>query len=246
MELVIATKEEINKLVSDEIIELVKNKPNCILGLATGSTPLGVYSLLVEAYRKDEVSFKDVISFNLDEYVGLEPTHNQSYRYFMNTNLFNNIDIDINNTHIPSLNEDENYYKLYDEKIEKAGGIDLQLLGIGSNGHIAFNEPNTPFNSKTHIVSLNESTIKDNSRFFNDINEVPKEAITMGLESIMQAKRIILIAFGKNKAEAINTMFIKDSSEALPASILQNHKNVTIYCDEEASSILLNNIRQKV
>ena len=246
MELVIATKEEINKLVSDEIIELVKNKPNCILGLATGSTPLGVYSLLVEAYRKEEVSFKDVVSFNLDEYVGLEPTHNQSYRYFMNTNLFNNIDIDINNTHIPSLNEDENYYKLYDEKIEKAGGIDLQLLGIGSNGHIAFNEPNTPFNSKTHIVSLNESTIRDNSRFFNDINEVPKEAITMGLESIMQAKRIILIAFGKNKAEAINTMFIKDSSEALPASILQNHKNVTIYCDEEASSILLNNIRQKV
>lgn len=246
MELVIATKEEINKLVSDEIIELVKNKPNCILGLATGSTPLGVYSLLVEAYRKDEVSFKDVKSFNLDEYVGLEPTHNQSYRYFMNTNLFNNIDIDINNTHIPSLNEDENYYKLYDEKIEKAGGIDLQLLGIGSNGHIAFNEPNTLFNSKTHIVSLNESTIRDNSRFFNDINEVPKEAITMGLESIMQAKRIVLIAFGKNKAEAINTMFIKDSSEALPASILQNHKNVTIYCDEEASSILLNNIRQKV
>lgn len=246
MELVIATKEEINKLVSDEIIELVKNKPNCILGLATGSTPLGVYSLLVEAYRKEEVSFKDVRSFNLDEYVGLEPTHNQSYRYFMNTNLFNNIDIDINNTYIPSLNEDENYYKLYDEKIEKAGGIDLQLLGIGSNGHIAFNEPNTPFNSKTHIVSLNESTIRDNSRFFNDINEVPKEAITMGLESIMQAKRIILIAFGKNKAEAINTMFIKDSSEALPASILQNHKNVTIYCDEEASSILLNNIRQKV
>ena len=246
MELVIATKEEINKLVSDEIIELVKNKPNCILGLATGSTPLGVYSLLVEAYRKEEVSFKDVVSFNLDEYVGLEPTHNQSYRYFMNTNLFNNIDIDINNTYIPSLNEDENYYKLYDEKIEKAGGIDLQLLGIGSNGHIAFNEPNTPFNSKTHIVSLNESTIRDNSRFFNDINEVPKEAITMGLESIMQAKRIILIAFGKNKAEAINSMFIKDSSEALPASILQNHKNVTIYCDEEASSILLNNIRQKV
>lgn len=242
MELIIATKEEINKLVSDEIISLINNNPNCILGLATGSTPLGVYNFLVKAYNENKVSFENVKSFNLDEYVGLEPNHNQSYRFFMNNNLFNHINIDKMNTFIPSNKKDDNNYLLYDDKIINNGGIDLQLLGIGSNGHIAFNEPGTPFKSKTHIVTLKESTIKDNSRFFNSIDEVPKEAITMGLNSIMQAKKIILIAFGKNKAEAINTMFNKDPNEDLPASILQKHPNTTIYCDEEAASLLLENI----
>lgn len=243
MELIIATKEEINKLVSEEIIELINKNNHCILGLATGSTPIGVYDLLVKAYNDKRVSFKDVTSFNLDEYVGLEETHNQSYRYFMNSHLFDHVDINIDNTHIPSNKDDSNNYKIYDEKIKNAGGIDIQILGIGSNGHIAFNEPGTPFNSKTHIVALKESTINDNARFFNSKDEVPKEAITMGLDSIMQAKRIVLIAYGKNKQDAIYKMMALDANEDLPASILQNHPNVTIYCDEEASELLVNNLK---
>lgn len=242
MELIIATKEEINQIVSKEIIDLVNKNNNCILGLATGSTPEGVYKLLVEAYNNKKVSFKNVKTFNLDEYVGLEETHSQSYRYFMNKNLFNHIDIDINNTNIPSNKDNDNNLNVYDQKIKDAGGIDIQLLGIGSNGHIAFNEPGTSFDSNTHIVTLKESTINDNSRFFNSIDEVPKQAITMGLNSILQAKRIILIAFGKNKQEAIYKMMALDPSEELPASILQKHPNVTIFCDEEAASLLLNKI----
>ena len=242
MELIIATKEEINQIVSKEIIDLINKNNNCILGLATGSTPEGVYKLLVEAYNKKEVSFENVKSYNLDEYVGLEETHNQSYRYFMNSHLFNHIDIKLENTHIPSNKDDENNLEIYDQKIKEAGGIDIQILGIGSNGHIAFNEPGTSFNSNTHIVTLNESTISDNSRFFNSIDEVPKQAITMGLNSIMQAKRIILIAFGKNKQDAIYKMMALDPSEELPASILQNHPNVTIYCDEDAASLLVDKI----
>lgn len=242
MELIIATKEEINQIVSKEIIDLINKNNNCVLGLATGSTPEGVYKLLVEAYNKKEVSFKNVKSYNLDEYVGLEETHNQSYRYFMNSHLFNHIDIKLENTHIPSNKDDENNLEIYDQKIKEAGGIDIQILGIGSNGHIAFNEPGTSFNSNTHIVTLKESTISDNSRFFNSIDEVPKQAITMGLNSIMQAKRIILIAFGKNKQEAIYKMMALDPSEELPASILQNHPNVTIYCDEDAASLLVDKI----
>ena len=242
MELIIATKEEINQIVSKEIIDLVNKNNNCILGLATGSTPEGVYKLLVEAYNNKKVSFKNVKTFNLDEYVGLEETHSQSYRYFMNKNLFNHIDIDINNTNIPSNKDNDNNLNVYDQKIKDAGGIDIQLLGIGSNGHIAFNEPGTSFDSNTHIVTLKESTINDNSRFFNSIDEVPKQAITMGLNSILQAKRFILIAFGKNKQEAIYKMMALDPSEELPASILQKHPNVTIFCDEEAASLLLNKI----
>ena len=242
MELIIATKEEINQIVSKEIIDLINKNNNCVLGLATGSTPEGVYKLLVEAYNKKEVSFKNVKSYNLDEYVGLEETHNQSYRYFMNSHLFNHIDIKLENTHIPSNKDDENNLEIYDQKIKEAGGIDIQILGIGSNGHIAFNEPGTSFNSNTHIVTLKESTISDNSRFFNSIDEVPKQAITMGLNSIMQAKRIILIAFGKNKQDAIYKMMALDPSEELPASILQNHPNVTIYCDEDAASLLVDKI----
>lgn len=242
MELIIATKEEINQIVSKEIIDLINKNNNCVLGLATGSTPEGVYKLLVEAYNKKEVSFENVKSYNLDEYVGLEETHNQSYRYFMNSHLFNHIDIKLENTHIPSNKDDENNLEIYDQKIKEAGGIDIQILGIGSNGHIAFNEPGTSFNSNTHIVTLNESTISDNSRFFNSIDEVPQQAITMGLNSIMQAKRIILIAFGKNKQDAIYKMMALDPSEELPASILQNHPNVTIYCDEDAASLLVDKI----
>ncbi len=243
MDLIILDKKEADKAVCNEIINLINSKKDCVLGLATGSTPEGVYSLLVEAYKNKKVSFENVTSFNLDEYVGLADSHPQSYRYFMNNHLFLHVDINLANTHVPSNRGDENDLSIYDDNIKNHGGIDLQLLGIGSNGHIAFNEPGTSFNSKTHIVTLKESTIKDNSRFFNSIDEVPTQAITMGLESILNAKRIILMAFGKNKAEAICKMFNNEANEDLPASILQKHQNVTIYCDEEAASLLLNNVK---
>ena len=243
MNLIILNKSEADKKVSQEIINLINDKKNCVLGLATGSTPEGVYALLVEAYKQGKVSFKDVTTFNLDEYVGLADSHPQSYRYFMNNHLFLHVDINLEKTHVPGNKGDENDLSVYDENIKKHGGIDLQLLGIGSNGHIAFNEPGTPFDSKTHIVTLKESTIKDNSRFFNSIDEVPTSSITMGLDSIMNAKKIILMAFGKNKAEAICKMFTKDANVDLPASILQKHDNVTIYCDEEAASLLINEVK---
>lgn len=243
MNLIILNKGEADKKVSQEIIDLINAKKNCVLGLATGSTPEGVYALLVEAYKQGKVSFKDVTTFNLDEYVGLADSHPQSYRYFMNNHLFLHVDINLAKTHVPGNKGDENDLSVYDDNILKHGGIDLQLLGIGSNGHIAFNEPGTPFDSKTHIVTLKESTIKDNSRFFNSIDEVPTSSITMGLYSIMNAKKIILMAFGKNKAEAICKMFTKDANVDLPASILQKHDNVTIYCDEEAASLLINEVK---
>ena len=243
MNLIILNKSEADKKVSQEIINLINDKKNCVLGLATGSTPEGVYTLLVEAYKQGKVSFKNVTTFNLDEYVGLADSHPQSYRYFMNNHLFLHVDINLDKTHVPGNKGDENDLSVYDENIKKHGGIDLQLLGIGSNGHIAFNEPGTPFDSKTHIVTLKESTIKDNSRFFNSIDEVPTSSITMGLNSIMNAKKIILMAFGKNKAEAICKMFTKDANVDLPASILQKHDNVTIYCDEEAASLLINEVK---
>ena len=239
MELKVLPIEEVNKCVAQEFIDLINSKKNPVIGLATGSTPLGVYKNLVNAYKNKEVSFAHVESFNLDEYVGLNEDHNQSYRYFMNNNLFNHVDIDINKTSIPSDDvNSENHYSKYDDKIKEHGGIDIQLLGIGSNGHIAFNEPGTSFDSLTHIVTLKESTIKDNSRFFSSIDEVPTSAISMGLKSIMNARRIILMAFGKNKAQAIHDLFYKDPSVNLPASILSTHDNVIIYCDEEAAALL--------
>ena len=239
MKLVILNKQEAEVQVCQEFIDLINSKKDCVLGLATGSTPEGVYAKLIDANKEGKVSFKDVTTFNLDEYVGLEDSHPQSYRYFMNNHLFLHVDINLDKTHVPGNKGDENDLSVYDENIKKHGGIDLQLLGIGSNGHIAFNEPGTPFNTLTHVVTLKESTIKDNSRFFNSIDEVPTSAITMGLESIMNAKKIILMAFGKNKAQAICEMFTKDANVDLPASILQNHKDVTIYCDEDAASLLV-------
>ena len=236
MEIKILNKEEIDKIVANKIAKLIKNKPNAVLGLATGSTPLGVYKNLINLNKKGKVSFKNVTTFNLDEYVGIDETHNQSYKYFMNKNLFDEIDINKNNTHFPD--NKTITPEVYDEKIKTAGGIDFQVLGIGSNGHIAFNEPNTPFDSLTHIVELTESTIKDNSRFFNSIDEVPTKAVSMGLKSIMGASEIVLIATGANKAKAISELFTKNPDESLPASILKNHPNVTIYCDEDAGSII--------
>lgn len=232
MRIFIKTRDEIASEIANRVLDLVKNKPNCVLGLATGSSPLMTYQKIIEGSKEQNISFSEVTSFNLDEYKDNNDV-TQSYRYFMNTNLFDHIDIKKENTNFPS---EENYSR-YDKMIEEKGGVDFQILGLGSDGHIAFNEPNTPFDSLTHIAKLDESTIKDNSRFFKSIDDVPTEAITMGLQSIMRSKEIVLIATGKNKAEAVRRMiFTNDIS--CPASILNGHNNVTIYVDEEAASLI--------
>lgn len=229
-------KEKASLEITDIIISLISEKNDCVLGLATGSTPLGVYEHLCTAFSEGKVSFKNVKTFNLDEYVGLDGNNKQSYRFFMNHNLFDRIDINKDNTYVPlGVGDYEKYMNEYDGLIEQAGGIDLQILGIGSDGHIAFNEPGTPFESKTHISELAESTIRDNARFFSSINEVPTKAVTMGLQSIMDCKKIVLMAFGANKKDVITRLVKGEVSVDLPASILANHPNVTIYCDEEAA-----------
>ena len=223
-----------------KVIDTVKANPKCVLGFATGSSPLGVYNNLIKAYNNNEVSFKDVTSFNLDEYVGLDENNEQSYRYFMNHNLFDHIDINKENTHVPcGVGDYEAKAQEYDNEIASAGGIDLQILGIGSDGHIAFNEPGTLFDSLTHVADLKESTIQDNSRFFNSIEEVPTKAVTMGLASIMKAKKIVLIATGLNKAKAIKGLILDLIDVKLPCSILRKHPDVTIYVDKDAYSKVL-------
>ncbi len=229
---------------SDKAFEVFKEylKPGKVLGLATGSTPLGLYSRMVKDHKDNGTSYKDIKSFNLDEYVGLPITHPESYYAFMHKNLFNHIDILEENTHVPSGLGDnlEAQAREYDAMIESCP-IDCQLLGIGSDGHIAFNEPGTSFSSGTHVTDLAESTIKDNCRFFdNDINKVPTQAVTQGIGTIMKAKNILLIATGKNKANAVKEMLEGPVDEACPASILQKHNNVVVIIDEPAASLLNN------
>ena len=231
--------DEMSKKAAEILINLVKNNPNAILGLATGSSPIGTYKYMAEACKNGEVSFKGVSTVNLDEYVGLTADHDQSYAYFMRTNLFDHIDIDQSKTNLPSgsapcaKTECDRYNALLDEMKQ-----DVQVLGLGSNGHIGFNEPNTPFNSVTHLVDLTENTIKDNSRLFNSIDEVPRQALSMGIKNIMQAKSILMVVSGKNKAEAVYGMVKGEVTPALPASVLQLHPFVTIICDKDAASLL--------
>lgn len=210
-------------------------KSNSVLGLATGSTPIGTYKQLVEWYNKGDIDFSQVTSINLDEYIGLDPSNNQSYRYFMNDNLFSHVNIPMEQTHVPNgLAKDmEKECTEYDELIRNMGGIDLQLLGIGHNGHIGFNEPDNAFEKTIHIVTLGESTIEANARFFNSIDEVPKQAITMGIKSIMQAKKILLVANGSDKEEIIKKALYGPVTPSVPASILQLHPDLTVvYCFE--------------
>lgn len=228
--IVCKNQEEIASLVSDRIIDLVKSKPNCILGLATGSSPVETYKDVI--IKGKNVDFSNVKSFNLDEYCN-NKDFSQSYRYFMNHNLFDGINIKKENTFFPN----ENNPSQYDIDIEKSGGIDLQILGIGANGHIGFNEPNTPFDSITHITKLTEKTIKDNSRFFKNIEDVPTSAVSMGIKTILKAKEIILIAIGENKAEAIKKS-LEEININCPASSLLQHNNVTFYLDEAAASLI--------
>ena len=210
-------------------------KPDAVLGLATGSTPVGTYKQLIEWYNKGDIDFSLTKTINLDEYVGLTPDNEQSYRYFMNHNLFDHINIDKKNTNVPNgtAPDMEAECLRYDALIKSLGGIDLQLLGIGHNGHIGFNEPGQAFEKTTHIVTLGESTIEANARFFGSKDEVPKQAITMGIKSIMQAKKLLLIANGKDKEDIVNKALYGAVTPAIPASILQIHPDLTvIYCYE--------------
>ena len=237
MKVIIDSAENIAAMAAQQYVALLKRKPNAILGGATGSTPLGLYAELVRLNKAGEISFKDASSFNLDEYVGLDGSHDQSYRYFMDHNLFNHIDIDKARTRVPS-GIDVSDPAAYDKEIEAAGGVDLQLLGIGNNGHIGFNEPGTPFGSLTHIVELTESTREANKRFFASIDEVPTHAVTMGVKTVMQARSIILMAIGPAKAPIMKEMLQGPVTENVPASVLQLHPDVTVYMDYEAASLL--------
>jgi glucosamine-6-phosphate deaminase len=238
--IIVKTYEDMSKIAAKEMAKLLYVKPEAVLGLATGSTPEGVYKELIELNKEHRVDFSKVTSYNLDEYKGLQGDHPQSYRYFMDTHLFNHMNIDKSRTHVPN-GVAENLDKEcaeYDEAIEKAGGIDLQLLGIGTNGHIGFNEPSDFLNLNTHVTDLTEDTIKANSRFFEHIDEVPTQAVTMGLGSIMKAKKIILLASGEKKAEIISKLVEDKISTRVPASMLQVHPNVLVIVDEAAASLL--------
>lgn len=228
------TYEKLSRQAANIISAQVIIKPDCVLGLATGSSPLGTYKQLIDWYNKGDIDFSGVTSVNLDEYVGLDGSSNQSYRYFMNKNFFEHINIDIKNTFVPNgCAEDLEKEGLeYDKHIEELGGIDLQLLGIGLDGHIGFNEPDKYFVKSTHVVDLHESTIKANSRFFANEDEVPKQAITMGMVSIMQAKKILLIASGKAKYDILKKAFYGPITPEIPASILQLHPDITVIYSE--------------
>ena len=237
--IVVKDYNEMSLKASEIIIDLLKEKKDATLGLATGSSPIGIYQNLIKAYNEKIISFKDVKTYNLDEYCNLPKSHPESYYSFMHRNLFSHIDIDLNNVHIPNSEGDdlEALCKEYNDLLH-AATIDLQLLGIGANGHVGFNEPNTPFDQETWIVKLTDKTRQDNKRFFNSLDEVPTHAMTMGIKNIMQAKKLLLVASGKNKADAILKLASGEVTEAFPASCLHNHKDAIVICDEEAASLL--------
>jgi len=230
--------EDMSRRAADIIKGVVCSKPNAVLGLATGSTPEGVYRCLIEDYKKGLIDFSNVTSFNLDEYEGLDGNNPNSYRYYMDHKLFNHINIHKERTFVPNGRAEnlEKECKEYDEKISLAGGIDLQLLGIGSNGHIGFNEPGDMLIPSTHVTELTQETIEANSRFFPSLDQVPRRAVTMGMGSILKARKILLLASGKNKADAIARLLQGEISTSLPASMLHMHRDVTLIVDKEAAS----------
>jgi len=225
--------DALSKRAVDIIASFLKEKPTAVLGLPTGSTPQKTYEMLAKKCSRGEISFKKVKTFNLDEYSGLSPADRQSYHFFMNKNLFSKTDIDIKNTFFPIDFKPD--FKKYDKKIKELGGIDLQLLGIGRDGHIGFNEPGSKFSSKSREISLAKPTIEDNARFFKSIKDVPIKAVTMGIDTIMGAKKIILIASGEKKNQAIFNALEGKASTKVPASIIQRHKNVIVILDKEAA-----------
>lgn len=235
-----ADYEELSRKAANLIAAQVTLKPESVLGLATGSTPVGTYKQLIAKYESGDLDFSKVTSVNLDEYKGLNGEHDQSYRYFMNTNLFNHVNIRKEYTYVPNgLEEDgEKECARYNSVITSVGGIDLQLLGIGGNGHIGFNEPDDVFVKGTHLVTLTEETRQANARFFSSIDEVPTHAYTMGIQNIMSAKKILLLANGESKAKALYDSFFGPITPSVPASILQLHGDVTVIADEAALSLI--------
>lgn len=229
---------QVSRVAANIISAQVIMKPDCVLGLATGSTPIGTYEQLIRWYEKGDLDFSQVHSINLDEYRGLSPENDQSYRYFMNKHLFDSINIDKKNTFVPNgMEEDrEKACREYDEIIRAHGGIDMQILGLGHNGHIGFNEPGSAFGKDTHCVKLTESTISANARFFASAEDVPKEAYTMGIKSIMQAKKIVVIVSGESKKEIVKKAFTGPITPEVPASVLQLHNDVILVGDEAALS----------
>ncbi|MBQ8800954.1 MAG: glucosamine-6-phosphate deaminase [Clostridium sp.] len=232
--------EEMSRIAANVLSAQVTMKPDCVLGLATGSTPIGTYKVLIDRCAKGDLDFSQVKSINLDEYVGLSGEHDQSYRYFMNHNLFDHINIDKANTNVPNgLAEDlDAECARYNEIINTLGPIDVQVLGMGHNGHIGFNEPSDIFELETHKVELAQTTIDANARFFANADEVPRQALTMGIKTIMQAKKVLVVANGKGKAEIVKKAFTGPVTPQVPASILQMHPDVVVVLDEEAASLL--------
>ncbi len=228
--------KDMSRKAANIISAQVIMKPNCVLGLATGSTPIGTYDQLVEWYNKGDLDFSEVTSVNLDEYKGLPRTNDQSYYYFMHQHLFDRVNIDPERTNVPNGMEPdaEKECGRYEELIRSLGGVDLQLLGLGHNGHIGFNEPGEAFEKETHCVDLTESTIEANKRFFASADDVPKQAYTMGIKTIMQAKKILIVVNGENKADIVERAFFGPVTPEVPASILQLHNDVTLVGDEEA------------
>ena len=233
--------KDMSRKAANIISAQVIMKPNCVLGLATGSTPIGTYDQLVEWYNKGDLDFSEVTTVNLDEYKGLPRTNDQSYYYFMHQHLFDRVNIDPERTNVPNGMEPdaEKECGRYEELIRSLGGVDLQLLGLGHNGHIGFNEPGEAFEKETHCVDLTESTIEANKRFFASADDVPKQAYTMGIKTIMQAKKILLIAGGEEKAEALKNSLYGPITPSVPASILQLHNDVTVIADEAALSLIM-------
>jgi len=241
MNVVIAESyEAMSAHAAEIVIGALKKKPNLVLGLATGSTPVGLYRCLIEAHEKEGLDFSQVVSFNLDEYVGLAPDHPQSYRHFMDENLFNHINIKRANTHVPdgmarSLGK---HCQQYERMIKKAGGIDLQVLGIGRDGHIAFNEPGTSLGSRTHVAALARETIEDNARFFDRPQDVPRFAVTMGIATVLEARTCIMLASGSNKAEAVKAAIEGPITSSITASALQLHPDTVAVVEKAAASKL--------
>ncbi len=234
----ISSYDEMSKLAAKIVAKKIKDKPNTVLGLATGSTPEGMYRELVKMHKEDELDLSQVITFNLDEYLGLSPDHPQSYHYYMYENFFNHVNIKEENIHIPKGDTKDPVWEClnYEKEIEKVGGIDLQILGIGVNGHVGFNEPDINLEAKTHVIQLSDDTIKANSRFFKNLDEVPKKAITMGMATIMRSKKIILMAWGAEKKKPILKVISGHIATEVPASLLQVHNDVILIVDKQIYS----------
>ncbi len=239
---IIRTKDydDMSRKAANIIGALVVTKPDCVLGLATGSTPVGAYRHLVNAYREGDLDFSQVKSVNLDEYKGLPRENEQSYYYFMHDHLFKHVNIDPKNTHLPDGTEPDSDKACadYNRVIASMGGVDLQLLGLGHDGHIGFNEPNDEFDKETHCVDLTQMTIEANQRFFNSIDEVPRQAYTMGIATIMRAKCVLMVVSGKDKAQILKDAFFGPITPKVPASVLQLHPNFILVADEDALALV--------